>query len=62
MKKALCIGILFGTFALTSCKKEYTCDYPVGPANSYSSKDFSKSQLDAAKLMCDKAGGNWSSK
>ena len=62
MRKVLMLGLVFGAFMFTSCKKEYTCEYPEGPANTYSNKDFSDSQIDAAKITCGNAGGSWTTK
>ena len=62
MKKALFIGIVFIAFSLTACKKEYTCEYKDGPTYTYSNKNFSDSQIDAAKTTCGNAGGSWSTK
>jgi hypothetical protein len=60
MKKVLFVGMVFGALALTSCKKEYTCDFADGQSQTYSEKDFTDAQISAAKTGCNISGGTWS--
>jgi hypothetical protein len=60
MKRILFLGLVF--CVLTACKKEYACEYPNGEDLTYSDKDYSDSQIEAAKNTCDMAGGSWSEK
>jgi len=62
MRRVLMIGLVFGVLILTSCKKEYTCDYTNNESSKYSNKDYSDSQIEAAKNTCEKAGGKWAQK
>lgn len=61
MKKVLLLGVVLGAFALGSCSKTYTCDYGSGYTVTYNSDDYTKTQIDAARLACNSAGGDWSS-
>lgn len=62
MKKVLAISAfaILGVAALSSCKKDYTCDY--GDGETYSYTGLSKSQATAAKSACTLGGGTWSKK
>lgn len=51
MKKLMMIAIVGGAFALTSCKKDYTCSCTIsGQAVNYEWKDIKKADAEEA---CD---------
>lgn len=60
MKKLIYVGAFFflGTIALSSCKKEHTCDMD-GSKVTYSEKDYTDAQISAAKTACKLGGGTW---
>ncbi|HLV41713.1 MAG TPA: hypothetical protein VKY37_05500 [Brumimicrobium sp.] len=60
MKKVLFVGMAFGALALTSCKKEYKCEYPNGSKAVYNDKDHSSSEIKSAKVACAITDGKWS--
>lgn len=60
MKKVFFVGMVFGALALTSCKKEYTCEYSDGTKVSYSEDDYSDEQIKDRKAACLLTDGTWS--
>jgi hypothetical protein len=52
--------LVFGGLALTSCKKEYTCEYEGGAKTTFSEKDYTDAEITAAKTACNFANGTWS--
>jgi len=60
MKKVLFAAV--AVLVLASCKKEYTCKYPLLPDVKYSEKDYTQEQLDMYKMACENSGGTWKSK
>ena len=60
MKKVLFVGMVFGALALTSCKKEYTCEYTNGDKVTYNDKDHSDAQIKSYKAACAITDGKWS--
>lgn len=62
MKKVLALSVfaVLGVAALSSCKKDYTCDYGDGVTQSYTG--LSKAEAETAETGCQLAGGTWSKK
>ena len=60
MKKVLFVGMILGTLTLTSCKKEYVCEYPSG-LNSMvvSEKDHTDAEITNLKKLCIGGNGTW---
>ncbi|MCO5259288.1 MAG: hypothetical protein M9916_04010 [Crocinitomicaceae bacterium] len=52
MKKIFVVGLVLGTFVLTSCKKDWTCEC-TGALGTYSSQIKDKTKKDATE-ECDK--------
>ncbi|PWH81370.1 hypothetical protein [Brumimicrobium oceani] len=62
MKKVLFVGMVFGALALTSCKKDYTCDFGMEGVPNQEYTDLDKDEADAAESACKLVGGTWSEK
>jgi hypothetical protein len=62
MKKVLFIGMIFGGLALTSCKKDYVCDYGVDGVPNQEFNDLDKDDAETGETACKLVGGTWSTK
>ncbi|WP_107039676.1 hypothetical protein [Brumimicrobium mesophilum] len=62
MKKVLFVGMVFGALALTSCKKDYTCEYDSVFYDDVTYPDLDKDEASAAETICKAQGGTWSEK
>lgn len=62
MKKVLVLSAfaVFGVLALSSCKKDYTCDYGGGDTITYTG--LTKAQAESTETVCKLGGGTWSKK
>ncbi|RFC53293.1 hypothetical protein [Brumimicrobium aurantiacum] len=63
MKKVLFVGIVFGSLALTSCKKDYTCTYGEGETKVVEEhKDLTNDEAEDKKADCEGGviEGTWS--
>lgn len=60
MKKVLALSMfaVLGVAALSSCKKDYTCDYGDGDTVSYTG--LNKAEAESAESLCQLGGGSWS--
>lgn len=61
MKKVLAISAfaILGVAALSSCKKDYTCDYG-GTYEKQTYTGLTKTQASAQESLCTLGGGTWS--
>lgn len=60
MKKIMFLGVVFGSLALTSCKKDYKCSYDLGGVEVVDTfENLDKDEAETKETQCEVLGGKW---